>query len=465
MSEEEKPLLKPANENPWYCLATVYGELEEPATEDIAKPYRIAWNRWMAAGLPEEQRGTLVERGFDSLQLIPLSEEERTEFLEVFAKRTTLPPPDPKEAIDFHSVRFERSISFSGLIFPTNALFEGAAFAGSAFFLKTEFVGFAKFDKATFSDSAIFNNAIFTHGASFSDATFSSASFDHATFVGLASFTKATFTKGAIFNEAIFSFALFWGVTFPPVTRFSKATFSRGAHFSEATFGNEAHFDQATFAGAVFFSKAVFTGLADFTSCEFKSHTEFDRAKFESSVPTFFDSRLREATLWAGSTWPPPPKDQGAAAFQVLAYERLKAEMERLNRNLEAQFFFAKELRAQRARETRYSPRRALNFAYQILSGYGQSVRLPVFWLVMVFVFGASLFALMPVYKGIPLAYDEAAGLSITNLISFLPYKVDNEISAHLSPYAKIVGDLQSLLGVILLFLLGLALRNRFRMK
>jgi len=65
----------------------------------------------------------------------------------------------------------------------------------------------------------------------------------------------------------------------------------------------------------------------------------------------------------------------------------------------------------------------------------------------------------------VPLAYDEAAGLSITNLISFLPYKVDNDISAHLSPLAKIVGDLQSLLAIILLFLLGLALRNRFRMK
>ena len=137
MSEEDKAPLKPANENPWYCLATVYGELEEPATEDIAKPYRTAWNRWMAAGLSEEQRAALVGKGFNSSQLVPLSEEERTEFLEVFAKRTTFPPPDPKEAVDFHNVRFERSISFSGFIFPTNALFEGAAFAGSAFFLNS----------------------------------------------------------------------------------------------------------------------------------------------------------------------------------------------------------------------------------------------------------------------------------------------------------------------------------------
>jgi hypothetical protein len=215
----------------------------------------------------------------------------------------------------------------------------------------------------------------------------------------------------------------------------------------------------------VFFDRVEFAGRADFTSCEFKSDISFAGAKFKSQVPAFYDTKFREGTDWGQSTWPPPPKDKEAADRQVYAYERLKAEMERLNRNLEAQFFFAKELRAQRERETRHSLRRALNFAYQILSGYGQSVRLPVFWLVMVFVFGASLFALVPVYKGAPLAYDEAAGLSITNLISLLPYKVDNDISAHLSPFAKIIGDIQSFLGVTLLFLLGLALRNRFRMK
>jgi hypothetical protein len=83
----------------------------------------------------------------------------------------------------------------------------------------------------------------------------------------------------------------------------------------------------------------------------------------------------------------------------------------------------------------------------------------------MLFAFGAGLFVLAPVYKGAPLIYDEAAGLSVTNLISFLPYKPSKDIIDGLSASAKIVGNVQSFVGVVLLFLLGLALRNRFRMK
>ncbi len=81
------------------------------------------------------------------------------------------------------------------------------------------------------------------------------------------------------------------------------------------------------------------------------------------------------------------------------------------------------------------------------------------------FLFGFSFFTLTPVHNGSPLSLGEAAGLSFTNLVSFLPYKPNKDIIEGLSPFAKIFGDLQSFLGVILLFLLGLALRNRFRMK
>jgi len=85
--------------------------------------------------------------------------------------------------------------------------------------------------------------------------------------------------------------------------------------------------------------------------------------------------------------------------------------------------------------------------------------------LLAFFILGFGFFALIPVYKCAPLAYDEAAALSITNLISFLPYKPIKDIADGLSPLGKIIGDLQSFLGILLLFLLGLALRNRFRMK
>ena len=466
MSDEEKLKLKPANENPWYCLATLYGEREEKGDDNLDKQNRVAWNRWIAAALSQEQREEFLRKGVDASELVPFSKKEITEFLKAFAKRTNFPPPDPKEAIDFHSVHFERTISFGGFIFPTNVLFDEAAFAGFAYFHKAAFSSFTNFKRTTFSGFASFQEATFAAGSTFSEAIFSTnVTFEKAIFSLMCIFNKATFSGRGDFSGAIFSCSAFFNNVnfFQPA--FEKTTFSEGAFFDGSTVANNAFFSKATFAEDTSFSRVEFAGRAEFTSCEFSSNISFAGAKFKSQVPAFYDTKFREGIVWGQSTWPPPPKDKEQADRQVYAYERLKAEMERLNRNLEAQFFFAHELRAQRERETRYSPRRALNFAYQILSGYGQSVRLPVFWLVMVFIFGFGFFALVPVYNGAPISYGEAAGLSITNLISFLPYKVDNDISAHLSPFAKIIGDLQSLLGVILLFLLGLALRNRFRMK
>ena len=142
-----------------------------------------------------------------------------------------------------------------------------------------------------------------------------------------------------------------------------------------------------------------------------------------------------------------------------------RPKIERLKQRADEQFFFAKELRARRELERRCSVLWLLNWAYEIFSGYGQSIGFPVFWLVALFAIGTDIFALAPMHKGVPLSYDVAAGLSLTNLLPLLPYKVDNDTIIHLWPIAKIIGNLQSLLGVILLFLLGLALRNRFRMK
>lgn len=62
-----------------------------------------------------------------------------------------------------------------------------------------------------------------------------------------------------------------------------------------------------------------------------------------------------------------------------------------------------------------------------------------------------------------------AAKLSFANIFVFLPDKREIMMSSKmidcLSNVTQAVSAVQSLLGVVLLFLFGLALRNRFRMK
>jgi hypothetical protein len=142
-------------------------------------------------------------------------------------------------------------------------------------------------------------------------------------------------------------------------------------------------------------------------------------------------------------------------------------------------FFFAKELRARRAwlwfnscgekpvslKWLKFFFGWLLNTAYETFSGYGLSIGRPLFWLITLFVLGAGIFATTASLDNGPMMLRQAAEFSFTNLFPFLPNKAGDDITKHLAMWAKYIGNLQSLFGVILLFLLGLALRNRFRMK
>jgi hypothetical protein len=84
------------------------------------------------------------------------------------------------------------------------------------------------------------------------------------------------------------------------------------------------------------------------------------------------------------------------------------------------------------------------------------------------FAIGSVVFAEAPVFNGTRMTIPRAAGLSFANIFSFLRIKreiMTAEMVDGLSSAAQIVGVAQSLLGVLLLFLLGLALRSRFRMR
>ncbi|MBI1868762.1 MAG: pentapeptide repeat-containing protein [Methylocystis sp.] len=468
MSDNERKLT-PANENPWYWLATMYGEQAKKGEwdHDLAAQNRAAWNRWMASVLSHEQRGELKKKGLPESELTWISPTEQAEFTRKFADRAgqvDAKPPPPTQDIDFRSCRFDCRVSFSGFLFPRSGFFEKAAFSGGVTFFKAAFFGSATFMEAAFSGDAEFSEAAFFGAAAFYKAAFyGGANFFKAAFSFGASFGGAKFSGVATFMEAAFSGDADFGETaFFGAAGFKKAMFSGNATFGKVMFSGDANFDEAAFSDFAYFREATFCGHADFLAAEFKSLTVFAVADFQTSVPDFRDAKLREATEWHGATWPPPPKDKGHAQRQVYAYERLKAEMERVKKHADEQFFFAQELRARRALEPRWSLQRSLNWAYEISSGYGQSVARPIFWLVVLFAPGAVFFALAPVHGDAPLAYDVAAGLSVTNLFSLLPYKPKVE---ELSAWAKIIGDIQSVLGLVLLFLLGLALRNRFRMR
>jgi hypothetical protein len=198
----------------------------------------------------------------------------------------------------------------------------------------------------------------------------------------------------------------------------------------------------------------VFSGFqcpreVDFGWAEFLNYADFGKAQFAQLVI------FRSATFSKDANF-------ATAIFSDVADERLKQEMERLKKHEDEQTFFAKELRARRVICPMLSTSRLLNFLYESLSDYGQSVTRPFFWLLLLFALGTVLFAVVPVSRGVShLSLDRAAGLSFANIFSFLQKR---EMTSYSGP-AQVIGALQAVLGLILLFLLGLALRNKFRMK
>jgi hypothetical protein len=90
MSDAEDSELRPANDNPWYRLATLYGEQTKGANcwtwdKELAAKNRMAWNRWMARVLSDEQRATLVGKGLPEQELLPLTPAETSALRSAFA--------------------------------------------------------------------------------------------------------------------------------------------------------------------------------------------------------------------------------------------------------------------------------------------------------------------------------------------------------------------------------------------
>jgi uncharacterized protein YjbI with pentapeptide repeats len=437
VENSEEPESRPANqappktkaeENPWYLLATLYGK--PGFTDDGLKAKnRVAWNRYFAANLGEETRTKLIEeKRHPAKELTPFSPKELEEVASAFAKRREtsakkeLALPTGDDVIDFSNVKFEQDVFFWGYLFSGPSNFESAAFFK------------AGFEDATFSDWANF------HGATFSDW----ANFHGAAFFGVAVFSRATFSSTTIFR----------GVTF-----------SSNTHFDGATLSCNTFFDGAIFCENAVFRKAIFGETTRFVNAEMKGETSFEGAIFNKEPPKFFGAKLHQGTVWRGIKWPPKPKDKKEAGTFLDAYACLKLEMDRLKKHEDELDFFALELQSRRVL---FGPWRGLPIAlYGLVSDYGRSYARPLYALFAVAAIG-TLVLLLSGAQPSALAPWQSLGLSFANTFNVFGFRKDFFDAAtieRLPAPLKILAAAQTILGTILLFLFGLGIRNKFRMK
>lgn len=449
---------------------------------------RDAWNEW--AGEMLRQRQALADSG-----VWPMG-ESAPDVDEVMKWRVAA-------KADFSGHGFDDETDFSGFVFPGPAEFQGAKFERVAKFDEATFEDDAGFD-AIFESDAWFYSTMFKLEAWFNDATFKSNAWFHgATFEGNVRFYEARFEGDAWFYEA----------RYEGVVWFDKATFEDGARFGGATFEGDARFPNARFAGAAGFDEARFEGEARFVESCFNGVTSFENAAF-LRASDFTALQARSAFDLADAIFLEVPDLNQANFVKAPRLNNLRIEHSRgwvrdnfhgdreLEKRWQAlrqiaiqahdhdqeQIFFKEEIKARRGViDKPWHGAYLAGWLYQIFADFGRSILRPFgLWLAHFPLFAAFYLWRSPALGGCvsgdgdPVA--SAFNLALRNGLLFasgvfsekLPQtyaclygvgEVAERTVPLVSGWTTALGALQVVVSAVLIFLILLALRNRFRIR
>jgi len=291
--------------------------------------------------------------------------------------------------------------------------------------------------------------------------------FGHSRFCAYVSFSKAFFANGANFSNAVFDhFAVFQKAEFHDETSFLSVIFNLHTNFNEVVF-TDVDFLDSTFMNGASFISARFFEEANFECVTFKSTTDFTCAEFERS-PTFHGADLYVNTIWDDVKWPQQSNDPNIAKLDIPNWATLKLLMNQVMRHDAELDFHAKELEARKAAGKGV----LVSFLYEIFSDYGRRISRPLIWLlgvlVLITVIKMDLLhidspdSMKTIYDRIGPAFK----YSLFNSLPFVPIsKLKEFYPTGLSFWEQMLAVAQYIFSLLMWFLAGLGLRNRFRIK
>ena len=369
---------------------------------------------------------------------------------------------------DFRETVFEQNANFRDTVFLSTTEFGNAKFRGA----KTELTDGVWFTGSTFHNTVRFNAAEFTY----------KTKFDRVTFHGAAYFRDSKFEPKIGKMEIPFGYM-----------DFEESRFVLEANFSDAIFGVGVIFKNAEFQSAAKFDKTKFRGHITFNNARFQGTTSFRNAVFDKP-PEFFETELHEDVDFSRADWsgaersydrsrrqPDPPdiveQDAGDA---VRAWDRLALIMSQREKLPERHEFFRLRMRAQRQRDGRCLLS-LVNWLFDVSSDHGWGVGRAFAWWIGHMVVGALILATAALTARPWSEPDHclivwnSLLVSFANSLAFLrlgseggylngPREALMETAAQADWVFSTVGTIQAVFGPILLFLVLLTLRNRFRL-
>lgn len=422
---------------------------------------------------------------------------------------------------DFSRCTFAKNADFEGAKFNKHARFDeckfvvGAKFLG-AIFKTVDFSGasandFLDFARCDFLDQAKFT-AIKVASADFPLTKFArGADFAASTFDGVLLFTRAEFLSDAEFGESIFTgHTDFTLAKFAEAADFNNCEFQLNTNFIDCQFENEAIFFRCDFGHLTRFDRSQFRGDTSFGRCKFEDITSFEAIRAETTfdlsdsryryVPNFIQAHFPEAPILDAVNIPTVKQlaqhsdfrePQLTAAYRAL--KRLAIQGHDHERELQ---FFADEMRSQL--EERWKLKSLLIALYGHFSDFGRSILRPSAWWSVLFLLFGGLYYLghrgwlleswhsacvsgngSPLLNAIYLSLRKGLifpGLSQTGkidqvnacLFGFQTFATKDgvrRVVPDIPLEVAFLGMAQTLFSGILIFLVLLAVRNRFRVK
>ena len=457
-----------ANEHTTFWLALLNRD------HDPVRRARL-WNGYLGWKLPRAAKGEGdIAPSWPQLVVHPpsggwpeLSDEDKG-ILDELANAHGGHPEFTHEYMDFSGHVFSGGTDFSQLILVCTT-FDDAQFEDDVRFSdETRFYAQSWFSNVRFESTVLFDRTQFEAPACFRGSRFrGGATFIGVHFMGGASFTNATFESNVLFNDSKFEERYFsGGVTTPCLADFRSTTFLAAVSFREVLFGNDA----GAYARRLWPERR-----ADFSDAQFKSSADFRGAAF-GGVPAFFGTRLHEDTDFGRVNWDAAETEHIPVDYAIRAWERLELMMSKLEKPLDRHRFFRIKMRARRRVDGGFM--RVANWLFETLADYGWGVgRAFSWWLIHWTVSGLILFVNTCPESA---AIDRwklcltALGTGFSNAHAFLRLTArgghlehgrrlleDNHLSSALT---MVVGTTEAVFGPILLFLLLLTIRNRFRL-
>ncbi len=370
---------------------------------------------------------------------------------------------------DFSALQFSARINFSGFNFGEACSFLGAKFTSKANFSSATFGPFANFDAAIFEYGANFDNAQFERQALFRgtqfgyDSTFKQAKFGIPKDSCSALFTGVQFTN-VTFLDTIFSgYADFSGGTWEKVYKNG----GRDRYLNDAkAYGIKVEISPYSF-GNVIFTGAQFMWRSNFQNRDFLCEGDFSHACF-SVAPEFFNSKLSENVFFDAAQYP----DASGNLVAIRAYRTLKLAFSKQQAIREEQRFFKLEM-AEEAKAALWY-KKPLYATYWAFSEYGFSVARPLIMLLSTFSFFAAIYGTLAGLSPC-LPFQSACTVDFDwvqfSVVQSIPLPGLEKLNSDLDfPVVHSIGFtvaaiLHKTISLLALFLMGLALRNLFKLK